>query len=162
MDISSNKIDLLYLSNSVYLNKYNKKVETVKNINNEIDFYKKRIFQITKDLLRKKPVDTKIQDAFNNFVGVVIEYFKFNDTMEIYQKEYKDISIDKKKPNINFELMDTNKLMTKEIKFSQKTIKEIMNIQSNKKKHKLIIPSKKNIEINTDEYKNKGVKEKSK
>ena len=161
MDICKNNIDFLYLSNSVYLNKFNKKSEDM-NKNIDIDFYKKRIFQITKDLLRKKKVDPNIQSAFDAYVSVVINHFKFQDTMEIYQKEYADIKDEKKQPKQDFQLNDTNKLMTKEIKFSQKTIKEIMNIQSNIKKPKIIIPSKKNIDINTTKYKTKGVKEKSK
>jgi hypothetical protein len=161
MDICKNNIDFLYLTNSMYLNKFNKKSETItKNI--DIDFYKKRIFQITKDLLRKKKVDSNIQSAFDAYVSVVIDHFKFQDTMEIYQKQYVDIKDKKQPPKQDFQLNCTNKLMAKEIKFSQKTIKEIMNIQSNVKKSKIIIPSKKNIDINTTDYKTKGVKEKSK
>ena len=54
MDISNNKIDLLYLTNPAILQKYNKTLIKNNEDQEEMEFYKKRIFQITKDLLRKK------------------------------------------------------------------------------------------------------------
>ena len=57
--------------------------------------------------------------------------------------------------------MTTDKIITKEVKISQKSVKELLNVKSNIKKQ-MILPSKKSVNINTEYYKMKGVKEKEK
>ena len=162
MDTSNNKIDLLYLTNPAILQKYNKTLIKTKINENEIEFYKKRIFQITKDLLRKKNVNTLIDESFRNFVNVCINYFKFQDKMDFYQNEYKDLVEVKKDVSNNFNLANTDNLVTKRIILEQKTVKELFNMKSNKKKSRMKIPKQKKIDINGTKFRTKGVKEKSK
>ena len=163
MDICKNKIDLYYFTNSTYLNRFNKSQEN-DNLNEEIKFYKKRIFQLAKDILRKKEgINKTVEGAFLEFSRFAIQHFKFEDKKEIYQKEYDNMkNIEKKKPLDNFEIMTTDKIITKEVKISQKSVKELLNVKSNIKKKQMILPSKKSVNINTEYYKMKGVKEKEK
>ena len=50
MDISLNLIDLQYLTNPDQMSKLKQKKEFHQIPRNELDFYKKRIFQLTKDM----------------------------------------------------------------------------------------------------------------
>lgn len=59
----------------------------------ERKFYKKRIFQLFKDIItnskpQELPMDVKY--TYNNFVNACIQYFKIKDNHDIIQSEYKD------------------------------------------------------------------------
>jgi hypothetical protein len=59
----------------------------------ERKLYKKRIFQLFKDIITNSepeelPMDIKY--TYNNFVNACIHYFKTKDNHEIIQSEYKD------------------------------------------------------------------------
>jgi len=97
MDCSLNAIDLQYLSNPFELNKLTRNKTLINFSSNDIKFYKKRIFQLTKDLLRGEKKDGKIQKAFHEYALVCIEHFKFIDKMEIIQKIIKILKIPLKK-----------------------------------------------------------------
>jgi hypothetical protein len=172
MDISkNNNIDLLYLTNPAIFQKYNKTLIKKKKNVEEIDFYKKRIFQLTKDLLRKKSINTLVDDSFENFVNICIDYLKFKDKRDIYQKEYQNLEDSKQnvskdfdsKQNVHkdFDLKLTDQLITKKIIIEQKTVKELFNMKSKIKKSKIKLPKQKNVKIDGEEFRNKGVKEKS-
>lgn len=162
MDICQNNIDLMYFSKSSYLNRTSNNLIKSELSNDDLEFYKKRIFQLTKDILRKKTINKKVLGAFNDYALAAIKHFKFEDKKEIYQKEFDDLTEIKKTPNKNFEITETTKMITKEIKINQKSVKELMNVKTNIKKQSLTIPKTKKININTDEFKMKGVKEKTK
>ena len=98
MDVSTNKIDLEYLTNPCYTVKIpEKKKDKIYCVNFEdLNFYKKRIFELTRKMLLGGSVNTKINDAFHGWAKVSIEHFKFIDKKEIIQDDYKDIPIKKK------------------------------------------------------------------
>lgn len=160
MDICQNNIDLMYFTKSSYLNRSSNNIIKCELSEDDLDFYKKRIFQLTKDLLRKKSTNKKVLGAFNDYALAAIKHFKFEDKKEIYQKEFDDLTEIKKEPIKDFEINDTTKIMTKEIKINQKSIKDLMNVKTNIKKKSMKIPKTKKININTNEFKMKGVKEK--
>ena len=58
MDISCSKLNLLYLTNQTFQHRYNKSNSKSKLFQlvekEELDFYRKRIFQTCKDILRGK------------------------------------------------------------------------------------------------------------
>ena len=99
MDISLNLIDLQYLTNPTEMNKLlrNKNLSSISMI--DLNFYKKRIFQLTKNMLRGEKITTKVDKIFENYARICIEHFKFIDKMEIIQKDYENITTTKKKPN---------------------------------------------------------------
>ena len=96
MDISLNLIDLQYLTNPDQMSKLKQKKEFQQIPRNDLDFYKKRIFQLTKDMLRGEKINTKVNKVFVNYAQICIDHFKFMDKMELIQNDYKDI-----KPSIN-------------------------------------------------------------
>ena len=157
-------IDLLYFSNKQLSQKYNKtqKVENKNILVSEEDreFYKKRIYQMTKELLRGKKINSIIDESFNEFLNVSIKHLKFVDKKDIIQNDYKDIKEKERKLDENFKLMDKNKLMMKDKKNKKKTIKEFVNIVNKKKQPKVFLPEKKVINLKSTELKEKGIKSK--
>ena len=59
----------------------------------DIKFYRKRLVNITKELLLNQCTENipDIKCAFNNYVKTCIQYFKLRDTTDIIQQNYKDI-----------------------------------------------------------------------
>lgn len=157
-------IDLLYFSNKQLSQKYNKTQEAEeKNVivsQEDREFYKKRVYQMTKELLRGKKINSTIDESFNEFLNVTIKHLKFIDKKDIIQKDYKDIKEKEKKLDKNFEIMDKNKLMMKDKKNKKKTIKEFVNIVNKKKQPKVFLPEKKVINLKSTELKEKGIKSK--
>ena len=157
-------IDLLYFSNKQLSQKYNKTQEAEeKNAvvsNEDREFYKKRVYQMTKELLRGKKINSTIDESFYEFLNVTIKHLKFVDKKDIIQKDYKDIKEKEKKIDKNFEIMDKNKLMMKDKKNKKKTIKEFVNIVNKKKQPKVFLPEKKVINLKSTELKEKGIKSK--
>tara|TARA_A100001234_G_scaffold200916_1_gene193246 strand:+ start:589 stop:1086 length:498 start_codon:yes stop_codon:yes gene_type:complete len=161
---STTDIDLLYFSNKQLSQKYNKTQEIEnKNIvvsDEDREFYKKRVYQMTKELLRGKKINSMIDESFNEFLNITIKHLKFVDKKDIIQNDYKDIKEKERKVDENFELMDKNKLMMKDKKNKKKTIKEFVNIVNKKKQPKVFLPEKKVINLKSTELKEKGIKSK--
>ena len=159
------QIDLLYLTNQNFIDKYNQKLDENKTYNKEeIRFYRKRILNTTKDLLRENSINNDIDNSFLNYAQELIKYYKFIDKKDILQEEYKDLKEKpKKKVNPNFKLMENNKLMTKETKKTIRTIKDCLPLKiKTKKQNKTTYPKKKDINIKDPKFRTKGLeKEKS-
>ena len=148
MDISqNNRIDLLYLTNPNFKNKYNKQL--IKKVNDEdIKFYRKRILQDTKDLLRGNKLGEEVNAVFDKYCGKLIDYYKFIDKKNIIQEEYKDLPVKIEKTNKNFKLEKENEKLMKKPKVIKKTIKEFIPIVvKERKKKKMILPKQKNFDL---------------
>jgi len=64
MDCSAiNMLDLEFLTNPMELQKLHKKNNILQIDQNDITFYKKRIFQMAKNILLKKKTDIKVKNA---------------------------------------------------------------------------------------------------
>tara|TARA_B100001094_G_scaffold323669_1_gene374972 strand:- start:377 stop:886 length:510 start_codon:yes stop_codon:yes gene_type:complete len=169
MDISANPLDLIYFTNISAYKKINKRKET-KNENDEeykkdLLFYRKRILQKTKDLLRNNECNNDMKQVFNDYSRYMIKYFKFIDKSEIIQQDYQNLGENKKKcVKKDFKLESQNKLMMREKKSKEKgTIESCIDVKiKNKKIYEPYIPQKKIINITVEDLKNKGVKNKSK
>ena len=154
-------MDLLYLTNSRMRNK----VENLDNGLNkeELKFYRKRILHETKNYLREGRLESSIDRAFDNYAEKLIEYYKFIDKKEIIQKEYENMKDDEKGINKNFNLLEENKKIMKDVEPPVKTIKDFVNVIAEKPKKKRIIPKLKEYNLRKDELRIKGLrKEKSK
>ena len=169
MEVSCDKLNLLYLTNQTYQNKYNKlnerdKKKSEKMVDDEeIEFYRKRIFQLTKELLRNKNINPDVDNSFRNYANVCINYFKFEDAKEVYQKEYENIKIVKKGPDISFNEIDINKIMMKNEKPPEpKTIKDFLNVKSTykEKRRKIPIPKRKKVDLKNEKFRTKGIESK--
>ena len=165
--MATNEIDLMYFTNSSARRMMDEKekVKQKKIDKKDIKFYRKRILQLTKDLLRGGKSSNIINESFNAFVETAIKSFKFEDEEEILQKEFEDLEEKKKKnpKEKEFISMDSDKLMMKDLKNKKNdTIKNFAVVKTKKKKEKIKTPSQKKIDLKTEELKNKGVKKKKK
>lgn len=182
MDISFNTIELL-TSQSAY-----KKLESSKNnveetnndskqLRRDIIFYKKRIYAKTRELIKlhiqKTPsqnetfqtIETKLKESFLLYVKTLVDNFKFDDTMELMQKELesgKKVTFQDATPSLASLQEDYNPdsfIMNLNKEIQQPKINELMNVKiKNKKENKIIMPEKKSFKINTKEFRQKGVK----
>jgi len=167
--MATNKIDLMYFTNNSARRMMDEK-EKEKKKQNKIDkkdvkFYRKRILQLTKDLLRGGKSSNIINESFNAFVETAIKSFKFQDEAEILQKEFEDLEEKKKasKGKKEFVSLESDKLMMKDLKNKKNdTIKNFAVVKTKKKKEKIKTPTQKKIDLKTEELKNKGVKKKKK
>jgi hypothetical protein len=130
----------------------------------DVKFYRKRILQLTKDLLRGNENSSIIKDSFNAYINTVIKSFKFQDEAEILQEEFKDLEERKKqKCNKGFNSTESDKLMMKDLINKKKdNIKNFAIVKTKKNKEKMKTPTQKNINLKTEKLKNKGVKKKKK
>ena len=85
MDISINQIDLQYLTNPLEMNKIKQSKKLLQLRASDLKFYKRRIFQFTKDILNGEKPDKKVCHAFENYALTCIDHFKFIDKMELIQ-----------------------------------------------------------------------------
>jgi hypothetical protein len=159
MDSSLNLIDLQYLSNPYELNKLMRNKEILNVSTDDIKFYKKRIFQLTKDLLRGQDKDVKIKRAFKIYAKTCIEHFKFQDKMEIIQKDYKNIKKSVKKKT-TFNLDNTNNIMMKNKKARIPKITDNIKITSTRTIKPPIMPKQRNFDLKNSKFKEKGLKKK--
>lgn len=182
MDISFNTIELL-TSQSAY-----KKLESSKNnieatnndskqLRRDIIFYKKRIYAKTRELIKIhiqkshlqnetiQTIETKLEESFLLYVKTLVDNFRFEDTMELLQKEIassKKVTFQDATPSLASLQEDYNPdsfIMNVNKEIQQPKINELMNVKiKNKKENKIIMPEKKSFKINTKEFRQKGVK----
>ena len=163
MDVSNNipsleHKTLEYLMNPNQYDKLIKKhIENTTINDEELDFYKERILQVTKDMLSGNTSDNTIHSHFLNYAENLIGYFNFQDKYDLIQEEYKDIINDK---NIILENdCDIDKLMY-ENKKSITLDKFVKKIKKKKKPRNY--PQQKNYNLKDPKLKVKGVKNNNK
>ena len=95
-----NYITLETMANSDTYNKYLKRnnLDHTSVLKNEKRFYRKRINAMAKDILNNNinnnndsPINDVIINAFNTFARLCISHFKFKDTIDNIQGDYKDM-----------------------------------------------------------------------
>lgn len=159
MDVSMNKLDLIYLTNKLDYNKINRKVLEPELLD-DIQFYKERIVKQIGDLLNGKSVDLTVDNSFKNYLTKTIDYFKFIDKSDEIQKNYVNIKPKVKKEK-NFNLEEINNLMTKQEKEKIGKLTDKLDIKIKyKNEKKLFIPQKKIINLRDENLKTKGIKKK--
>ena len=162
MDISMNTIEYL-ISPSVY-KKLSEKTHdnSLKLLKQDMKFYKKRIYQHTKDLLRNNNINKEIDNSFYNYVRILIEHLKFIDTSDIIQEDYKNMNNKKVKFSIITKQDERNpdEIIMKQPEIKSCKIEDCMNIIINKKETPRILPKKKNINLKDPNLRTKGLKNK--
>ena len=91
-----NKIDELeYLMNPVMYHKWTTNTETKdkSTYTNDLKFYKKRIIQLTKDMLKGESVSNPLDKAFKDYTRSCIAYLKSLDRKDILQEDYKELEL---------------------------------------------------------------------
>ena len=93
---SNNNImdELEYLMNPGMYEKWMKKNEKkikVSDLKSDVKFYKKRIIQLTKDMMKDQHITNSVNKAYNEYMKSCVAYLRFLDTKDILQEEYKGI-----------------------------------------------------------------------
>jgi hypothetical protein len=160
MDVSLNLIDLQYLTNPDKLTKLMQKKNLQQISRNDLDFYKKRIFQLTKDMLRGEKINTKVNKAFVNYAQICIDHFKFTDKMELIQNDYKDIKSPVNKKN-TFNMKNSNIVMLRKKKPHRPRITDNIKIKSTRINTPPVIPKTRNFNLKDPRFREKGLKKKN-
>ena len=87
-----NQLTIDCLLNKNIINNYITKKENKE----EIKFYKKRVYNLFKEIITGNSPDDLLPDvkyAYSNFLNASISYFKTVDNNDIIQSEYKDMKI---------------------------------------------------------------------
>lgn len=180
IDISNN-VDLLtleYFSNNMIYNKINKKPTSVSRC--ERKFYRKRIVNETKRMLKNEFDNDKLKDIFNTYIFSLINHFKTVDTHDLIQKCYDNSNNTIEKYNLDLGVdldikgtdgddendntkihrnLNSDYLFGKEQKKTI-TLDNFIIKTSMKNKKDIEFPEKKLINLNEPELKTKGIKDK--
>jgi hypothetical protein len=137
-------------------------------------FYRKRILNLTKELLLKKDddyseINPDIKISFDNFIKTCIQYFKIIDNNDILQEEYKifnanndhDNDCDNSIADINNNKYDNEKdrLFMRSIKIPN-ALEKIVKIKMTKLPDEIILPKIKEIDLQEPNLRNKGIQKK--
>jgi hypothetical protein len=159
-----NQVTLEYLVNK----EYNLTIKPGNNVNKkDKKFYRKRVFNLTKELLsNEEPSDLlpDVKKAFDNYMNHCINYFKAIDCSDILQEDYRDMSMNSLLYNAadlteSTQIQDdANKLMMRSINIQPSTLDKF--IKRTVKKETIVLPQQKDVNLSNPELKLKGVKKK--
>jgi hypothetical protein len=170
----TNKIDKITLECLINKELYEKVIndntkETNREYNKDRRFYKKRILNLTKQLLLKDIPDDLSQDvlqSYTNYMHTCIDYFKTLDQKDIIQEDYINISDSTNINNVlsNNSIVDENMAINKDIKYlrsinieNKPNVIDKFVIKKNINKTNNILPNKKEINLTEEKLKNKGI-----
>ena len=179
-----NYITLETMANSDTYNKYLKRnnLDHTSVLKSEKRFYRKRINAMAKDILNNNinnnndsPINDVIINAFNTFVRLCISHFKFKDTIDNIQGDYKDM-VSGSRVNLldsiynmdNMDNMDNiedsrnsmneaNKLFMKQVDKKVVTMDNFV-IKTSPPQDEMILPKTKDLNLKDPKYKKKDIK----
>lgn len=165
MDNKTNNMTLTYLTNPVYSSCFNKcsnnnKIEK-KYKEDDIKFYKKRVINITKNMIRGIYESDILKNIFHNYIDNIIDHIKTIDEISIIQEEYSDVEINDKnftRINNEFDISNSNTNI-----FRNKPITSTLDdfVITNKPLDvPEFIPQKKTINLKSSILKTKGINKK--
>ena len=174
MDISNN-IDLITLeclTNPGFYDKYNLKKNNPNKISKaDRKFYKKRIINETKKMLRNDFDTPALKQIFNEYVISLVDYFKIVDKRDILQEDYKNNPTQDKEfyDNVLDEILDIsdnnlispNELLFNNANETKKITLDNFVVKHNPPKENIIDPEQKEINLKEPSLKTKGLKMKA-
>ena len=171
-------IDLEYLMNPEQQKKIAEKYECDQISDDERKFYRKRLLQLTRDLIAGEIQNTNLEAAFNNYMKESIKYLKFTDKKDIIQQEY--VEINKKieqrrekkikkavsegeqskdtKPEING--TNADQLLINKSQIKAPAMNNFIKIKKNPSQKNQIMPKQRDINLSDPKLKKKGIKKK--
>lgn len=160
-----NRVSLEYLLNK---EQYNTLVnrETIKKTNKrDIKFYKKRIFNLTRELLttsdKPEMLPPDVRQAFETYTHLCIQYFKILDNNDILQEDYSSIiELQHKEDTIFIETQqEADKLLMRSIQLTNNSLDGFVKKKVVKQKD-IILPQQKEINLKDPDLKIKGIPKK--
>ena len=156
MNDPCNKFDLMYLVNPNILDKVQPHQETTKEYKEDLKFYRKRIFALTKDYLKGHKKDKDLDKIFFEYSSACIEYFKFIDKSEIIQESYKNLETKPKCEKVDKQAVNkSNEFIFNKKKPPAPRITDHIKIKSTKTNKKIVIPRERKINLKNERFKNK-------
>ena len=176
VNTSLNKIDninyitLETMANSDTYNKYLKRNnldhDTV--LKSEKKFYRKRISAMVKDILYNNlnnnndaPINDIIINSFNAFSRLCISHFKFKDTMDNIQGDYKDMVLVETTTTEStvddWSIDDANKLFMKQVDKKVITMDNFVT-KTSPPQDEMLLPKTKELNLKDPKYKKKDIK----
>jgi hypothetical protein len=138
-------------------------------------FYRKRIIQVTKDLLEVSSIEEKktcyppdIERSFQKYIESCIDHFQTIDRTDLLQEDYKNLeeslaSLDTIFDSSNIDLeksvFDANQQLIRSLHMKPNTLDGLVK-RTVIKKEEPILPKKKKINLKDPELKNKGISKK--
>ena len=181
--METNDVTLKYLTNPYYQNVITARNKNILNNNEndnessiskeDIQFYRKRIVALTKDMLKGINTNNEVKKEHEEYVHHMINYFKMVDRKDILQKQYiggeaevKEVVVEKDDMDSidisNIKMEKVNELMM------NKTIKVanlndfVIITNTTKKEGGEEMPKKKEIDLKSPNLKTKGIIKKEK
>ena len=157
--------ELEYLMNPGMYEKWVKKNEkkiTVSDLKSDVKFYKKRIIQLTKNMMKGEHVTNSVNKAYNEYMKSCVAYLKFLDTKDILQEEYKGIPEQLDMSDADIDGDPNNNLINPTYLHKQNKIEDYLDVKkiSNVPKKETYLPEKKDLKLKDPELKKKGIKKK--
>jgi hypothetical protein len=159
-----NRVSLEYLLNK---EQYNTLVgrETIKKTNKrDIKFYKKRIFNLTRELLttsdKPEMLPPDVRQAFETYAHFCIEYFKILDNNDILQEDYSSIVEHKDDTVFTETQKEADKLLMRSIQLPNNSLDAFVKKKVVKKKDNIVLPQQKEINLKDPDLKIKGIPKK--
>lgn len=166
-----NQITLDCLLNKKMYNTQIKKQKTKQINHEERKFYRKRIYNLFKDMISENSPDNLLLDvkyAYENYINATINYFKIIDSNDIIQgehdyetNEYLETNRDLEKDSSHNSLESADAILMRSIKMEIPTLDKYIKRTKTKPLNdqpRLIIPKQKEINLNDPQLKNKGIK----
>ena len=157
-----NSVTLEYLLNPILYEKISNQNSKEQVILEDLQFYRKRICQITKDMSKGKYINDNLKSVFFNYATTVIYYLKQLDEKDILQSDYSDLKFDISTndcltPDLSYNFNPDNLIINQPKKNNtlDSFIKKI-NVESIDK----ILPKQRIANITNPLLKTKGVKKK--
>lgn len=153
---------LLFLTNERMMETISEKINKKDTKNKK--FYKKRIFQTTKDILGNncQEIPEYIVNSFDAYAKDLINYFRAIDSNDLNQSDYNGVSTRNNDLNISENIdEDLHTVTMKTCNIKEKNVLEKMvTKQKIKKEKEIILPRKKTIDLKSPTLRTKGVREK--
>ena len=163
-----NQLTINCLVNKEMINKHVDKKKLKKEQKEEIKFYRKRTYNLFKEIINGTPPEDLLPDvkyAYDNFVNASIHYFKTIDNNDIIQEEYNGLD-NHVKDDIKYVLdasssnvVEADKLLMRSVKVDLPSTldKYITKTIIQKREADLILPKQKEINLLDPQFQTKGL-----
>jgi len=153
-------ITLEYLINPIHYGQYAKTpVVTANNKEQEenLIFYRKRILNITKQMLKGEFIDNSLHECFTAYANTIITYLQFIDKSDIIQEDYQNIeSANPQNIKSVDDMSFADNMLIKKTTANNRTLDNFVNVVATTTESR-IIPIKKTINIKEPYLRNKGI-----
>ena len=138
--------------------------DRTKALRGDVKFYKKRIVQATRDLVRGTRIGREVDGSFMAYCQVLIQHFKTVDKCDILQETYTGMAASAKNhstpnPTTASEYANADSLIMRSEKKKER-IEEYIDIKRRPSKPKPILPHRRHVDLGTPNLRTKGVKPK--